>query len=160
MIPLLWDLGGENKLPAESNGSIILDNNKWYSGWWLGHPIPKNMTSSIGMMFETQYFWENKIDGNHSPPTSYWYVAIWRNVGHRRLNLSSSIFAPWHDMAWGRTTTVELLGFHQGLVHLPVRTGPSLAEVYISLLESVSMCISYGYFNAISISWLCRTSKN
>ena len=30
----------------------------------------KNMSSSIGMMTEIPNIWENKIDGNHSPPTS------------------------------------------------------------------------------------------
>ena len=38
------------------------------SGWWfLATPL-KNMSSSIGMMTEPQYFWENKIDvPNHQP---------------------------------------------------------------------------------------------
>ena len=38
------------------------------SGCWLGHPFEK-YERQLGWL-DTQYFWENKIDGNQSPPTS------------------------------------------------------------------------------------------
>ena len=38
------------------------------SGWWARATPLKNMSSSIGMMTATQYFWENSKNGNQSPP--------------------------------------------------------------------------------------------
>ena len=40
----------------------------WKSGWWARATPLKNMSSSIGMMTATQYFWENKKwQPNHQP---------------------------------------------------------------------------------------------
>ena len=40
----------------------------WWHIWLVGqgHPVLKNMSSSIGMMTETQYFWENSKNGNQT----------------------------------------------------------------------------------------------
>ena len=52
----------------------------------------KNMSSSIGMMTETQYFWENKIDGNHSPPTRQ--SLIWSDFIAKKFLGSSTKTGP------------------------------------------------------------------
>ena len=48
------------------------------SGWWLyTHPVLKNMSSSIGMMTETQYFWENSkfmATSHHQPDIIQYYT--------------------------------------------------------------------------------------
>ena len=46
------------------NPTVINANKNWLVGGWAT-PL-KNMTSSIGMMIYSQYFWENKIDGNQT----------------------------------------------------------------------------------------------
>ena len=47
--------GGEksNNLKEKKRGTILT-----ITGWWLGHPL-KNMSSSIGMIWNSQYEWEN-----------------------------------------------------------------------------------------------------
>ena len=40
-----------------------------YIGWWF-QPLWKIWVRQLGW-WHSQYFWENKIHGNHSPPTSY-----------------------------------------------------------------------------------------
>ena len=54
----------------------FIPNNYRYNitGWWLSHPVLKNMSSSIGMMNATQYFWENK-NGNQTT-NQYIYIYI------------------------------------------------------------------------------------
>ena len=39
------------------------------TGWWLVWTPLKNMTSSMTGWWDSQSSWENRIHGNHSPPT-------------------------------------------------------------------------------------------
>ena len=56
-------------------------------GWWFeGHPSEKY--ESIGMIRHSQDFWENKIHGNHSPPTRSF-------VGHFYRHFMSDVLWPW-----------------------------------------------------------------
>ena len=41
---------------------MVIQNS--YTGWWLGHPSEK-YERQLGWL-ATQYFWENKIDGNQT----------------------------------------------------------------------------------------------
>ena len=60
---------------SEDYGMYCIHDVKQYdwteiiTGWWARATPLKNMSSSMGMMTATQYFWEILIDGNHSPPT-------------------------------------------------------------------------------------------
>ena len=49
------------------NGEEFVITFVWLVG--QGHPVLKNMSSSIGMIIATQFFWENARNGN--PPSRY-----------------------------------------------------------------------------------------
>ena len=63
-------------------------NSKIIPGWWLFEPTPlKNMSSSLGMMKATQYFWENAKNG-HQTTNQWLFQYFWENKidGHQTTN--------------------------------------------------------------------------
>ena len=50
------------------------------TGWWLGVTPLKNMSSSIGMIWNSQYFWENIKLMATKPPSSYESLWLVMNV--------------------------------------------------------------------------------
>ena len=53
-------------------------------GGWLGHPSEKY--ESIGMIRNSQYFWENKIDGNQTTNQSYSFHIHFPEVKNKPLS--------------------------------------------------------------------------
>ena len=84
-------------------------NHRLVGGW--ATPL-KNMTSSIGMMTATQYFWEKfKIDGNHSPTTSRVISGLLCIIGPHRLMFAAGTYEWTH---WGATMAIFNPANHKG----------------------------------------------
>ena len=93
IVTWIWPLIIGIRLKSAIARALPLNKLKLVGGW--ATPL-KNMSSSIGMMKATQYFWENKKLMATKPPTSWrlWRtLQIWSvfDVGHRQMRSGGKV---------------------------------------------------------------------
>ena len=112
----------------------LADGNGWKwkqdeTGWWLGHPSEK-YESHLGWL-ETQYFWENKIDGNQT-------TNQWKPCGNRQKSWDTLDF---HMLqAWFCWTTVK--DWNMGTFWKPRRETMYTRTIFASMFWA-SCCIFF-----------------
>ena len=105
--PLWWMVFVNGTIPSFEMDSITratpmtLETPQMFTGWWLGHPSEKYMSSSVGMMNATQLIWANKIDVPNQQPG---IIVYWPTTCHHQLEVSESWGGPHFNIIhfrWG-----------------------------------------------------------